>query len=444
MADCCTIGFRLAVNVNQLHQCCVRSADTPCQSDQDLYVEMMSDNSFYHTVIIGAGAAGLMCAAHAGAQGGRVLVVEHNKSPGEKIRISGGGRCNFTNMHTTPDNFISGNPHFAKSALKRYTQWDFIELVKSHQIAWHEKTLGQLFCDGSAKQIISMLLAEMEKVGAELRLETSVSNVSHDNGQYELELSAGEREYISCQNLVIASGGKSILKMGATGFGYQVARQFDLDLTPTRAGLVPLVFAEEQKDAFKEMAGVSCAASLRSNGAQFEEALLFTHRGLSGSSVLQVSSYWQEKEPVQIMLLPGEDIFSRLRAARAENGRRDIVTVLADLLPKRLSTYMGWQTGVSGNIADFSDKRLRALSDLLANWEVWPIGTEGYRTAEVTLGGVSTDDLNSRTMEAISVPGLYFIGEVVDVTGWLGGYNFQWAWSSGWAAGQAIAQSNLR
>ncbi len=400
----------------------------------------MQKTQQFDTIIIGAGAAGLMCAAHSGARGGRVLVIEHNKAPGEKIRISGGGRCNFTNLHAAPENFLSENPHFIKSALKRYTQWDFIDLVKAHNIDWHEKTLGQLFCDDSSKQIITMLLAEMEKVGAELALETSVDQIMPGQGGFALALSGQRSGAITCTNLVIASGGKSIPKMGATGFGYRVAAQFDLPVVETRAGLVPLVFSEEMKADFKEMAGVSCDTIISCGPAQFEEALLFTHRGLSGPSVLQISSYWREREPVSVSFMPHEDMFEHLRAARSKSGKRDIVTVLSELLPKKLGSYIGQKLGISGNIADFSDKRLQEIVERIRAWEVWPVGTEGYRTAEVTLGGISTECLNSKTLEAKSVPGLYFIGEVVDVTGWLGGYNFQWAWSSGWAAGQAIAE----
>ncbi len=405
---------------------------------------MTNTSSSYDTIIIGAGAAGMMCAIYAGAAGGKVLVIEHTKAPGEKIRISGGGRCNFTNIHTGPQNFLSENLHFAKSALKRYTQQDFIDFVASHGIAYHEKTLGQLFCDGSAKEIIAMLVTEMDKVGAELLLETSVEAITRIEKGFQLRLAGKKAGYrstsLTCRNLVIASGGKSIPKMGATGFGYQIARQFDLAITETRAGLVPLVFPDDIKEQCKALAGVSAEASLSYGRTRFKEALLFTHRGLSGPSVLQISSYWREGHPLKVALLPDEDLFTALRTRRAENGRRDIATVLADLMPKRLATYMIGLADVSGNIADFSDKRLQALVECLSDWQIKPVGTEGYRTAEVTLGGVSTDDLNSKTMQARHVAGLYFIGEVVDVTGWLGGYNFQWAWSSGWAAGTAIAE----
>lgn len=385
----------------------------------------------YNTIIIGAGAAGLMCAAHSG---GQTLVVDHAKAAGEKIRISGGGRCNFTNMYCEPANFISENPHFCKSALSRYTQWDFIELVNKHSIAWHEKTLGQLFCDKSAKDIVAMLLAEMEAADAQIQLQTKVDQVTQIDGGFLLKI---DGKQLKCANLVIATGGKSIPKMGATGFGYDIARQFDLPVTQTRAGLVPFTFPNGD---FKSISGTAVDARITANrGPAFEEALLFTHRGLSGPAVLQSSSYWHEGEGVSIHLIPQSDIFTTLRDKRQSSGRRQITTELAELLPARLVDLLKDELDLSGNLADHSDERLRAIVNALQNWRVKPAGTEGYRTAEVTLGGVDTNALSSKTMEAKTVPGLYFIGEVVDVTGWLGGYNFQWAWSSGWAAGTAIA-----
>jgi predicted Rossmann fold flavoprotein len=384
----------------------------------------------WDTIIIGAGAAGLMCAAHAG---GRVLVVDHAKKAGEKIRISGGGRCNFTNMYAEPANFLSENPHFCKSALSRYTQWDFVALVDKHGIKWHEKTLGQLFCDGSAKEIVAMLLAEMDAVGAQLRLQTSASDIAQVDGGFSLNLSGTPT---TTRNLVIATGGKSIPKMGATGFGYDIARQFDLPLTDTRPGLVPLTFSNND---FAGLSGTSVPARIQAErGPSFDEALLFTHRGLSGPAVLQVSSYWREGEEISIHLLPDIDIFQALRDRRATAGKKNLTTVLSVLLPAKLVDHVTPLLGLSGNLGDQSDARLREIADALANWRVKPTGSEGYRTAEVTLGAVSTDALSSKTMEAKTVPGLYFIGEVVDVTGWLGGFNFQWAWSSGWAAGTAI------
>ena len=388
----------------------------------------------FDTIIIGAGAAGMMAAAHAG---GRVLVIDHAKAAGEKIRISGGGRCNFTNIHTGPDNFISNNPHFCKSALSRYTQWDFIDLVTAHGIPYHEKTLGQLFCDTSAKDIIRMLLDEMAKSGAELRLNTAITGITHSDAGFRLTTDQGQT--LQCNNLVVACGGKSIPKMGATGFGYDIARQFGLNVTETRAGLVPLTFGADTLARMKPLAGTALDASVTANGTTFQEAMLFTHRGLSGPSILQISNYWHEKQPITLNL--AKEALPHLRTQRSTQGKRQIATVLADLIPKRLAQQWTETHRLQGNIGDCSDAKLSAIADTLQNWEITPIGTEGYRTAEVTLGGVDTDALNSKTMESKTVPGLYFIGEVVDVTGWLGGYNFQWAWSSGWAAGTAIAAS---
>ena len=393
----------------------------------------MTKPEHYDTLIIGAGAAGMMCAAHAG---GRVLVVDHAKAPGEKIRISGGGRCNFTNLHTAPENFLSENPHFCKSALSRYTQWDFIELVDRYRISWHEKTLGQLFCDETAKDIIAMLVAEMEHAGARLALRTQVGRIEQDARGFAVMLSSGP---VTCRNLVVACGGKSIPKMGATGFGYRIADQFGLAVTETRAALVPFTLSEEMLARTRAMAGLSVDARATCNGGSFDEALLFTHRGLSGPAALQISSYWREGDTLSISLRPDIDLLSTLRTRRRTDGRKAVTTVLGDLLPKRLVNHLTGQLDLSGNLADQSDRALNALANELANWQLRPHGTEGYRTAEVTLGGVATRDLNARTMEARDVPGLYFIGEVVDVTGWLGGYNFQWAWSSGHAAGQAIS-----
>ncbi len=396
-------------------------------------------SSKYDTVIIGAGAAGMMCAIHAAAKGGSVLLLDHAKAAGEKIRISGGGRCNFTNMHCTPEAFLSENPHFVKSALKRFTQWDFLDLVVKHGIAYHEKTLGQLFCDGSAKEIIAMLLAEMRKVRVEISLNTAVTSVDKTAEGFALVTSGAMNGPVACRSLVIATGGKSIPKMGATGFGYGIAEQFGLPLIETRAGLVPLTFSDKIKESLKDLPGVACPTAASTDAISFTEALLFTHRGLSGPAILQISSYWTPSQPVVLNLLPEQDLFALLREKRQENGRRDIATVIADFLPKRLAAFQVNRLALSGNIADHSDAALREIATALQAWQVHPIGTEGYRTAEVTLGGVDTDALSSKTMEVKAVEGLYFIGEVVDVTGWLGGYNFQWAWSSGWAAGTAIA-----
>lgn len=392
---------------------------------------------FVNTVILGAGAAGMMCAAHAG---GDCLVVDHAKSPGEKIRISGGGRSNFTNLDVTPENYLSQNPHFCKSALARYSQWDFISLVDRHGISWHEKTLGQLFCDGSAKQIVAMLVEELTQAGAQLWLKTSVENVRYEGGYYQLTLLRdGSPQRVSCANLVLATGGKSIPKMGATGLAYDIARQFDLPLIDTRPGLVPFTFPEGR---FTALAGTALPARLSNSRASFDEALLFTHRGLSGPAVLQLSSYWHEGEAITVNLIPQTDLFTLLRDQRQAQGRRALTTEIARHLPGRLVDFLATEFAITGRLADQSDAALQALCDALQSWQLNPGGSEGYRTAEVTLGGIDTDALSSKTMQAKSQPGLFAIGEAVDVTGWLGGYNFQWAWASGHAAGQAIAAGN--
>lgn len=388
----------------------------------------------FKTIILGAGAAGMMCAAHAGAG---TLVLDHAKAPGEKIRISGGGRCNFTNLYAGPENFLSQNPHFCKSALSRYSQWDFINLVARHKIAYHEKTLGQLFCDNSAKDIIQMLLSELRRAGADLWLKTEVTSVVHrDEGFVVKVLRDGQTQSLTCENLVLATGGKSIPKMGATGLAYDLARQFGLAVTETRAGLVPFTFSDGK---FKSLAGLALPVRCAFDGTSFDEAMLFTHRGLSGPAVLQISSYWREGQKLVVDLYPQGGLFEALQDKRSQDGRKNLSTVLATLLPAKLVEFLAQDLALSGNIADQSDARLRELDTRLRAWELTPSGTEGYRTAEVTLGGIDTDGLSSKTMEAKSVPGLYAIGEAVDVTGWLGGFNFQWAWSSGFAAGSAIA-----
>ena len=388
----------------------------------------------YDVIVIGAGAAGMMCAAVAGQRGRKVAILDHAKSPGEKIRISGGGRCNFTNRNASPAQFVSANPRFCISALSRYTQHDFIALVERHGIAYHEKTLGQLFCDGSAQQVIDLLLAEMGD--AELRLSTTVEQVERTPDGFSLKLSGGEE--MRCRSLVIATGGKSIPKMGASDFGYRVAGQFGLDIVPTRPALVPLTFDAALLKRLNALSGVAVQARVRHGRTSFEEALLFTHRGLSGPVILQISSYWREGDEIQVSLLPGQDAFALLRAARTGHGKQEPQTLLSTLLPRRLAKDIVDAQGGAGNLADLSDAKLRVLADALNDWRIIPSGSEGYRTAEVTAGGVDTKGLNSTTMEAKAVPGLYFIGEVVDVTGWLGGYNFQWAWSSGWCAGRVV------
>ncbi|AWM87932.1 NAD(P)/FAD-dependent oxidoreductase [Microvirga sp. 17 mud 1-3] len=389
----------------------------------------------FDVVVIGAGAAGMMCAAEAGRRGRSVLVLDQADAPGEKIRISGGGRCNFTNLHAAPRNYLSQNPSFCISALRRYTQHDFIGLVERYGIAYHEKTLGQLFCDGSSRQIVDLLLAEMKRHGAVLRLGTAVEETVRDEEGFHLRLTNGA---VRCRSLVVASGGKSIPKMGATGFGYDLARQFDIPVTETRPALVPLTLEPGLLERLKPLAGVSVDAVVSCGKTQFSEAMLFTHRGLSGPAILQISSYWREGDEIVVAMLPGTNLFEELRAARAQNGRQALQTALSQFLPKRLAQLIAETERVSGNLADLSDKVLRRIDEAVNRWRFKPAGSEGYRTAEVTLGGVDTRALDSRTMEAKAVPGLYFIGEVVDVTGWLGGYNFQWAWSSGWCAGQAV------
>ncbi|MGS1095378.1 NAD(P)/FAD-dependent oxidoreductase [Aquamicrobium terrae] len=394
----------------------------------------------FDTVILGAGAAGMMCAIHAAARGGRVLIFDHARNPGEKIRISGGGRCNFTNIGATARTFLSGNPHFAKSALGRYTAQHFIALVEKHGIAYHEKTLGQLFCDRSARDIIAMLLQEMAGAGCELRLSTTLERIERSEAGFTVTLGGERPAIVDCRHFVVACGGKSIPKMGATGLGYQLARQFGLAVTETRPALVPLTFGEDVLAGFREIAGVAVDVRVSCGKTAFEEALLFTHRGLSGPAILQISSYWRETQPIRIALLPSTDMFALLCAAKRENGRRSISTALGEILPKRLAARLAQVQGWSCTLGEATDRKLATIAATLHGWELHPIGTEGYRTAEVTLGGVDTAGLDSRTMEARAVAGLYFIGEVVDVTGWLGGYNFQWAWSSGWAAGTAIAE----
>lgn len=391
----------------------------------------------YDVIILGAGAAGMAAAIEAGRRGRRVVLIDHARAPGEKIRISGGGRCNFTNLHITlqnaPERFLSRNPRFALSALSRYTQHDFIARVTAAGISWHEKTLGQLFCDGSARQIIDMLCREMTEAGVDLRLGAAVQTVRGPGGGYEVATDHGA---FSAAALVVATGGKSIPKMGASGLGYRIAEQFGLRVTETRPALVPLTFGEAERADMAALAGVSVTARVGCGGAAFQEGLLFTHRGLSGPSILQVSSYWREGDALCVDLAAGQDIAGALEAQRQRAGRVSVKNALAALLPEKLARQIVVRAKVAGNLADQSNTDLARIRDAAQDWRVTPAGSEGYRIAEVTLGGVDTRDLDSRSMAARRVPGLYFVGEVVDVTGWLGGYNFQWAWSSGWAAGQ--------
>jgi predicted Rossmann fold flavoprotein len=387
----------------------------------------------YDAIVLGAGAAGMMAAIEAGRRGRSVLVVDHAASPGEKIRISGGGRCNFTNTGTKPDRFISGNPRFAVSALARYTPRHFISLVERYGIAYHEKALGQLFCDGSSQQIINLLTSELRQAGAELALSTTIEAVEKADGGFSLRLSSGN---FTCASLIIATGGKSIPKMGATSLGYRLAEQFGLRVTETRPALVPLTFEPSALAKLAPLAGISTEATISANGKGFTEALLFTHRGLSGPAILQISSYWREGDALAIDLLPGTDAMEFLQRARKETPKLALQTVFSARLPKRLAQMLAEDIGLPGQVGDMSDAKFRQAAAFLKAWAVKPVSTEGYRTAEVTLGGVDTRDLDSTTMAARTVPGLHVIGEVVDVTGWLGGYNFQWAWASGWAAGQ--------
>ncbi|MEL6450986.1 MAG: aminoacetone oxidase family FAD-binding enzyme [Pseudomonadota bacterium] len=388
----------------------------------------------FDTLIIGAGAAGMMCAAHAG---GRVLLVDHAKAPGEKIRISGGGRCNFTNMYCEAEAFLSENPHFAKSALARYTQWDFIALVDHHGIPWHEKTLGQLFCDQSAKNIIGMLRGLTQRAGVEMHLQTDLRDFAKSPDGFTATLHHhGKATPVRARNAIIATGGKSIPKMGATGFAYDVARQFGLRVTDTAPALVPFTFPDRR---FADISGVACPARVQANGPAFDEALLFTHRGLSGPAVLQASSYWQEGQPITVHLAPQTNLAAALRDKRQSDGKKALTTELARHLPARLVDHLSTHMNLSGRLGDLSDARIDALAHDLSHWQLTPGGTEGYRTAEVTRGGVDTAHLSSQTMAVTSVPGLYFIGEAVDVTGWLGGYNFQWAWSSAMATARHLA-----
>ncbi|SIO21809.1 NAD(P)/FAD-dependent oxidoreductase [Vannielia litorea] len=383
----------------------------------------------YDVIILGAGGAGLMAAATAGQAGARVLLIDHAEKAGKKILISGGGRCNFTNLGIEPGCYLSENLHFAKSALSRYTQWDFIDLVQRHGIAWHEKTLGQLFCDGSARQIVAMLEAECAKGGVETRLGVSATAVRHRDGRFEVAGAAAPR-------LIVATGGPSIPKMGATGRAYEIARQFGLEVVEPRPALVPFTLPESDR-LFTTIAGVAVPSVARVNGVSFEEATLFTHRGLSGPAILQVSSYWRAGDAVRLNVLPGA--LERLKAARAKSPRAGLKAALAEHLPARLAEALAARVGLATEMGNASDAELARAAAVLEGLEFVPDGTEGYAKAEVTAGGVSTAELSSKTMEAKAVPGLHFIGEAVDVTGWLGGYNFQWAWASGVAAGQAVA-----
>jgi predicted Rossmann fold flavoprotein len=389
--------------------------------------------SDFDAIILGAGGAGLMCAGIAGQRGRRVLVIDHADQPGKKILISGGGRCNFTNLHTAPDRYVSANPHFAKSALRRYTAEDFLALVERHRIAWHEKTLGQLFCDGSARQIVNMLMEECAKGAVRIALGQGVRDVTHADGQFRVRY--GDKE-ATAPALVIATGGPSIPKMGATGFAYDLARQFGLKVVEPRPALVPLTLGGEET-LFRSLSGVATEVVARAGKTSFREAALFTHKGLSGPAILQISSYWRSGETVGIDFLPAQQPDWLLAAKRARP-RVHFHTVLGEALPGRLAETLAKRIGLWGELANAPDRKLDEIGRRLSDWRFHPNGTEGFAKAEVTAGGISTAELSSQTMAARSMPGLYAIGEGVDVTGWLGGYNFQWAWASGWAAGQAL------
>jgi predicted Rossmann fold flavoprotein len=387
----------------------------------------------YDVIIIGAGAAGLMSAIEAGKRGRKVLLVDHAKKIGEKIRISGGGRCNFTNINTHPSKFISKNPKFIISALNQYTQNDFINLIKKHNIKFHEKKLGQLFCDESAQQIIDMLLLECKSANVSLKKEITINEVNRENNQYSVTV--GPDKYFS-ESLVIATGGLSVPKIGASKFGYDVAKKFDLNIIEQLPALVPLTFNEKILSMCKDLSGLSLEAIVFFNKTFFQEGMLFTHRGLSGPSILQISSYWKLGKNIKINLSPKLDVFRLLQDEKRSNPKHDIDSIITKILPKRLANTICKENNINGNISELSNKLLKQLSISINSWIINPTGSEGYRTAEVTLGGVDTNEISSKTMMSIKNPGLFFVGEVVDVTGHLGGYNFQWAWSSGFVAGQ--------
>jgi len=388
----------------------------------------------WDVIVIGAGAAGLFCAIEAAKRGRKTLVLDNGKRIGRKILMSGGGRCNFTNIYASPANYLSENRHFCKSALSRYTQWDFIALVQQYGIPYHEKTLGQLFCDNSAKDIVDMLQQECDKAGVQIALQQEISNVTFADGQYQIVTPQLTRQ---CQSLVVACGGLSLPNLGATAFGFQLAEQFGLKVLPVRAGLVPLTWQPSDKAVFAEISGVSLPVTAEANDVQFPEDMLFTHRGLSGPAILQISNYWQPGDELTINLAPEQDIASFLTEQQQQHPAQELKTALAKILPKRLvEKLLELQLFQNQPLKALHAKNIERLDQALSCYIFKPNGTEGYRTAEVTLGGVDTNELSSKTMEAKNQPGLYFIGEVVDVTGWLGGYNFQWAWASGWVAGQ--------
>ena len=393
----------------------------------------MKIDNYFDVIIIGAGAAGLICAIESGKRGKSVLLIDHSKKIGEKIRISGGGRCNFTNLYTHHSKYISNNDKFMVSALSQYTQYDFIKLVESHNIKFHEKKLGQLFCDESSQHIIDMLLAECEKSGVTLFKEKIVSNIIKNEKFYSIDL--GDTQYIS-SSLVVATGGLSVPKIGATKFGYDIAKKFDLEIIDPSAALVPLTFSDNILKMCKELTGISQDAIVSYGKTFFKEGMLFTHRGLSGPSILQISSYWKLTNEIDINLCPSLNVYQFLEDKKKSHSKQDLISIISDIIPKRLAISLSNYLNIKGKISEIPNKVLLNLASFLNSWKLKPTGTEGYRTAEVTLGGVNTDELSSKTMMSKKYPGLFFIGEVVDVTGHLGGYNFQWAWSSGYVAGQ--------
>lgn len=386
-------------------------------------------------VIIGAGAAGLMCALTAAGRGRKVMLIDHANKAGKKILMSGGGRCNFTNMYTEPNNFLSQNPHFCKSALARYTQWDFIEMVAKHGVPYHEKKLGQLFCDNKSSDILEMLLQECQQAGVSLHLDTSVEQIEKTDNGYSLNTTLGP---IDCQSLVVATGGLSIPTLGATGFGYQIAKQFGHTLLATRAGLVPFTITDQLKEICTELSGTSVDCLVSCNDQSFRENILFTHRGLSGPAILQISSFWNTGDTVEINLLPDLDALSWLQTQQAERPNSELKTLLGEIFTKKMANLLAEHWFESKPMKQYTPGELALVADKLTNWKVIPAGTEGYRTAEVTLGGVDTREVSSKTMESLKSSGLYFVGEVLDVSGHLGGFNFQWAWASGYAAAQYV------
>ena len=386
-------------------------------------------------VIIGASAAGLMCAIEAGKRGRKVVVLDHANKAGKKILMSGGGRCNFTNMDVSADNFISNNPHFCKSALSRYTQWDFIAMVCDYNIPYHERSHGQLFCDDSSKDILNMLLSECAHAGVEIRLNCTIENIHKPNDTYSINTSLGD---YTADSVVIATGGLSIPKMGATGFGYNMAKRFGHTVQPTTAGLVPFTLQPDDKAWLADLSGIAIECVVSNERTSFRENILLTHRGLSGPAILQISSYWQAGESVAINLLPDVDTEALLKTKQQEQPKTHLKTVLSELLPKRFISALLDENQINQPLQSISHEHFKAIAKQLHEWQIKPNSTEGYRTAEVTLGGVNCNELSSQTMESNYSAGLYFVGEVIDVTGWLGGYNFQWAWSSGWSAGQVV------